>query len=426
MNSRPPRIHFLFLLCFLSLSAFAQNFTVEDRRTAHELLKQMKTIVKEEYYDPKLRKVDFESLCKQADDRIKIAANWNQVYEALAAVLLKFEDSHTVYLPPVRLPINYGWRMQMIGSRCLITSVEAGSDAEMKGLRAGDQVVKIDGITPTNSNLWTIKYLYYVLRPQHGTSLLMQNSEGKVREIEVKVRPDADTGIKLKLPDDEWFFLSSSPDISLVTHRFYSSGSTLYVWKMADFNLTNTEIDLFMERAKKHQALILDLRGNRGGYAEALQHLLRHFFDHEVKIGTEKNRKETKTLTVAPIGKEIFSGKLIVLVDSDSGSAAEHFARIIQLEKRGKIIGDRTRGAVMKASKTPFGSMTIAEILMPDGKSLEKIGVTPDEILLPGAADLMNHFDPVLSRAFYEFGLVLGADQAGILFAVKPGEKGEK
>lgn len=419
MYFRPSRIHFIFLLSVLSLSAMAQNFSAPDRRTAHELLKQMKTMVKEEYYDPKLRKVEFESLCKQADDRIKIASNWNQVYEALAAVLLKFEDSHTVYLPPVRLPINYGWRMQMIGNRCLISGIEAGSDAEMKGLKAGDQVVKIDGITPTHSNLWTIKYLYYVLRPQHGVSLLIQNAEGKVREIEIKVMPDADAKVTLNPLEDEWNFLSSSAETTITNHRFHSSSTIVLAWKMPDFNVTNFEIDLSMERAKKHQALILDLRGNRGGSAEALQHLLSHFFDHEIKIGTEKNRKETKTLTVQPIGKDIFTGKLIVLVDSESGSAAEHFARIIQLEKRGKIIGDRTRGAVMKARKTPFGSMTVAEILMPDGKSLEKIGVTPDEILLPDSMELMNRYDPVLSRAFYQFGMVLGSDQAGKLFTAQ-------
>jgi C-terminal processing protease CtpA/Prc len=424
MNFYWPPIHLLFLLAVFSLSAFAQSFSAPARQTARELLKQMKTIVKEEYYDPKLRKVDFDSLCKQADDRIKIAANWNQVYEALAAVLLKFEDSHTVYLPPVRLLINYGWRMQMIGNRCLITSVESGSDAEKKGLKAGDQIVKLDGITPANSNLWTVKYLYYVLRPQHGVSLLIQNSEGKVREIEVKVLPDVEAATAANLFADEWHEVSGS---TVSNQLFHSSSTIILTWKMMDFNLTNFEIDLFMARAKKHQSLILDLRGNRGGEVEALQHLLRYFFDREIHIGTEKNRKETKKMTIQPIGKEIFTGKLIVLVDSDSGSASEHFARIIQMEKRGKIIGDRTRGAVMKAKKTSFGSMSVAEILMPDGKSLEKIGVTPDEILLPDSMDLMNHFDPVLSRAFFLSGLVLGADDAGRIFNAKgQGDKGTK
>ena len=416
MNFRSLRIYILFLLGFFSLSVCAQSFSTQDRQTARELLKQIKTIVKEEYYDPKLRKVDFETLCKQAEDRIKNATSWNQVYEALAAVLLKFEDSHTVYLPPVRLPINYGWRMQMIGNRCLITSVERGSDAESKGLRAGDQIVKLDGITPATNNLWTVKYLYYVIRPQHGTSLLIQTSEGKVREIEIKTMPEAEVVTTLNPLEDEWNISPATRGSATTNHRFHSVGTVVLAWRMPDFNLTNVEIDLFMDKAMEYQALILDLRGNRGGYAEALQRLLQHFFDHEIKIGTEKNRKESKALTIQPIGKNVFTGKLTVLVDSESGSAAEHFARIIQLEKRGKIMGDQTRGAVMKARKAPFGSISVAEILMPDGKSLEKIGVTPDEILLPNSMDLMNRYDPVLSRAFFLFGLVLGADDAGKLF----------
>lgn len=59
--------------------------------------------------------------------------------------------------------------------------------------------------------------------------------------------------------------------------------------------------------------------------------------------------------------------------------------------------------------------------------SLEKIGVTPDEILLPNSMDLMNRYDLVLSRAFFLFGLVLGADDAGKLFNAKvQRDKGSK
>src|SRR2546426_3984765 len=98
-------------------------------------------------------------------------------------------------------------------------------------------------------------------------------------------------------------------------------------------------------------------------------------------------------------------------LDSKSASAAELFAKIIQLEKRGKVMGDRTAGAVMLAifrpgllgdmsngNMIPYGaSVTDADIIMSDGKSMEHIGVTPDELLLPSASDLAGQRDPVLS-----------------------------
>jgi len=77
-----------------------------------------------------------------------------------------------------------------------------------------------------------------------------------------------------------------------------------------------------------------------------------------------------------------------VLIDSKSASAAEIFARLVQLEKRGIVIGDQSAGAVMEArsfshkvgtdSVIPYGtSMTDADVIMSDGKSIERVGVIP-------------------------------------------------
>lgn len=120
----------------------------------------------------------------------------------------------------------------------------------------------------------------------------------------------------------------------------------------------------------------------------------------------------------------------MVLVDSKSGSAAEIFARVVQIEKRGVVIGDRTAGAVMQ-SRT-FGrqmgldtvifygvSVTNADVIMADGKSLEGVGVTPDELLLPTAADLAAKRDPVLTRAAAMAGFELPPDKAGAMFPVE-------
>ena len=104
-------------------------------------------------------------------------------------------------------------------------------------------------------------------------------------------------------------------------------------------------------------------------------------------------------MTAKGRGDAAFAGKLIVLVDSASASSAEIFARTVQLQKRGIVIGDRSAGAVMEARMHPFVQgdpvaifyqflVTDADIVMPDGRSLEGSGVIPDELLLPTGADL--------------------------------------
>ena len=114
-------------------------------------------------------------------------------------------------------------------------------------------------------------------------------------------------------------------------------------------------------------------------------------------------------------------------MDSKSASAPEVFARVIQLEKRGIVLGDRSAGAVMESM--PYmhhvgldmvtfytASVTEANLIMTDGMSLEHTGVTPDEVVLPRAADLASGRDPVLARAVELLGGKLSAEDAGKLF----------
>src|ERR1700674_594908 len=77
--------------------------------------------------------------------------------------------------------------------------------------------------------------------------------------------------------------------------------------------------------------------------------MLGNVFLHDLKIADRVGRKELKPQLANARGGNTFTGKIIVLVDSGSASAWELFARVIQLEKRGQVIGDRTSGSVMEA-----------------------------------------------------------------------------
>jgi C-terminal processing protease CtpA/Prc len=64
-------------------------------------------------------------------------------------------------------------------------------------------------------------------------------------------------------------------------------------------------------------------------------------------------------------------------------------------------------------------SITNADLIMGDGKSLEKVGVEPDELMLPTAADIAGSLDPVLSHAAKLAGVELSPAEAGALFPIE-------
>jgi len=175
----------------------------------------------------------------------------------------------------------------------------------------------------------------------------------------------------------------------------------------------------------------MDLRGNPGGLVKTLERVVGGVVDHDVTIAQRVGRKsDLKPQIAKSRGAGAYAGKLIVLVDSRSASAAELFARVIQLEHRGTVLGDHSSGSVMESVRYQFhqgmntlvfygASITDADLIMGDGKSLEHTGVVPDEVILPSAADLAAGRDPVLARAATLAGVQLDAVKAGQLFPIE-------
>jgi C-terminal processing protease CtpA/Prc len=392
------------------------------------MLGQIKNDLKKHYYDPTLRGMDVDARFRQAEEEIKRAATLGQITAAIAQALLDLDDSHTFFLPPTQTThVDYGWEMQMIGDKCYVIAVRPGSDAEAKGLKAGDRLLSINGFAPTRADLWKMKYYYYALSLQTGLAVVAQSPGAAERPLALaaRVRPGAVVyqGGLLELNLEEEKSRRQFKD----AHRYYTVGEDLFIWRMSRFNMTKEGVDDMMNKARRKRALILDLRGNGGGAEETLLRLIGNFFDRDIKVGDVKRRTETKPLVAKSRGGDIYTGTLVVLVDSASGSAAEVFARVVQLEKRGTVVGDRSAGAVMRSkvyihsvgpdSAIFYGaSITDADLIMSDGKSLEHTGVVPDKLMIPGGIHLAGGRDPVLAYAAGILEAPLDAAKAGALF----------
>lgn len=414
-------------------STFSQSISSQDRDRGVIMLKAVRDDIRKYYYDPAFRGIDLDARTKLAEERIKQAKTNAEVFGTIAQLLLEFNDSHTVFVPPQRSArVEYGWQMQTFGDDCFVIAVKPKSDAEAQGLKPGDKVLKVDGIAPNRANLWFFYYLYTALAPRPVVKVEVQSPGEQPRQLELKAR--VKTGKQVFDLTDTFdlnaLFRELEDEARMTEHRAVEVNKDVVIWRMPSFDLTSDEVDERIDKVKKYRTLIIDLRRNGGGAVETLQRLVGNLFDRDITIGNTKLRKESKPMLAKTRGDSGFKGRLFVLVDSNSASASEVLARVVQLEKRGTILGDLTSGKVMRSRLYPhqigletvvfYGvSVTDADLIMSDGKSLEGIGVTPDEVLLPTGDDLRSQKDSVLSRAAALAGGTLEPAEAGKLFPFK-------
>ena len=429
----------LFTLLLINPITIAQAQKVEDkdRDRGQVMLRMIKTELKKNYYDPAYHGMDVDARFKIASDKIKEATSVGQIFGIIAQVMVELDDSHTFFIPPSRATkTDYGWSMQMYGERCYISKVDKGSDAEAKGVKPGDEVIEAGGYKLDRSNLWKFQYLYNVLRPQPGVRMILRSPNGEPRQLDLMAKQEEGRRM-INLTDyNEYMDLvrKAEREAEFGRDRFMSFGNELLIWKMNEFDLEDSQIDDAMSRVKKHKALILDLRGNGGGWVTTITRIIANLFDRDIKIGDMKSRKETKPVIAKTRGEKAYKGKLTILVDSQSASASEVLARTVQLEKRGTIIGDQTAGAVMTSRQYQeeigidvvvffAASITVSDLIMADGNSLEHKGVMPDEIRIPAAGDLAAGRDVVMSYAASREGITLDPLEAGKFFLIDPRSK---
>jgi C-terminal processing protease CtpA/Prc len=427
------KIGFLGCVIFLSsFTIFSQNLK-NSRSKFQDVIKLIKSEIQKKYFDPGFRGINLEEKAEIAIDLIKQANSEGEMMTIVANFLLEFNDSHLTYIPPIRVSdTDYGWEMSMVGEKCLVTGVSPGSDAEAQGLKVGDEIYTVEGFIPTRENFWKIRYFYQVLINYPALNVFVIKPDGKKFQYVLKAKITKGSSV-VGVNTDDWkkfdWRLQKLRGAE-AGHQIFDGVSGVVVWKMPAFDLQPGKVDDIFGKLKEKDALILDLRGNSGGYVETVLRLIGNVFSEDLTVGMRKTRKETKEQVARTRGKNSFKGRIAVLIDSDSASASEVFARVIQLEKRGIVLGDLSAGMVMESQITTYKdgvddyslyavNMTVADLIMKDGQSLEKKGVQPDEKILPTQKDVAAGRDVVLARAFEAFGFSMTPEEAGKIFARK-------
>jgi carboxyl-terminal processing protease len=149
-------------------------------------------------------------------------------------------------------------------------------------------------------------------------------------------------------------------------------------------------------------AIVLDLRYNPGGEADVAKKVGDLFFSEKTSLGAFRDRNG-KEMTFKFGNKSAYRGRLIVLIDHGSHSAAEVFAKTVQETGRGIVVGETSGGEVVAGGtyKLPSGfslHLAIMDYHSVKGVRLEGVGVQPDVPVAFTAKDFRENKDPVLDR----------------------------
>ena len=229
-----------------------------------------------------------------------------------------------------------------------------------------------------------------------------------VEEIAKKVRGETGTEVTVTVVRDgkEKSFTMKREAINNVSAYVEYDGSTAIVTVTRFDNDTGVMVQGFANEfdEKGVKKVILDLRGNGGGYVSAAKDLLSLWIDGD-KILIQKSKHFGDTEENANLGKAVLKDmKTVVLVNGSSASASEIVAGALQDYGKAKIVGEKTygKGVVQNLYELSGGTVlkvTTAEWYTPNDRSINGEGITPDVEVERTYEDINAMRDPQMDKA---------------------------
>jgi len=312
----------------------------------------------------------FGRLLRLVDSYYVDTTNIDELTEKAIVHLLSELDPHSVYISKEEVqrmnePLQgnfegIGISFNIFKDTLLVTTTIPGGPSEKVGLRAGDRIVEVDGKNIAGTGIKNSD-VFDLLRGEKGTSV----------EIKV-VRKSSDEMLEFKIIRDKI-------PINSLDAAYMLDESTGYI-KLNKFSATTT--DEFTEamnqlNQQNIENLILDLRGNGGGYLKTAIEISDQFLeDNKLIVYTEGTNEPKREYNATTSG--IFeNGNLVVLVNESSASASEIVSGAVQDWDRGLIIGRRSfgKGLVQKPYFLTDGSvvrLTTAHYYTPSGRCIQK------------------------------------------------------
>lgn len=299
------------------------------------------------------------------------AIDLDSLLETQIPSLLKSLDPHSSYIPAEDLETvngelegsfgGIGIQFQVMNDTICVVEVITGGPAEKVGVLAGDRIITVDTVDLIHRNI-SDEDVRTMLRGEKGTSV----------SIKVK-RANATKPLVFNITRGD--IPVTSVDAS------YMIEPTVGYVKVNRFSRTTFgEFLHAISQLKYHgaESMIVDLRGNGGGYMEPAILMANEFLPAYSKIVMTKGRNESENSTVVSDGTGAFVDMpLVVLVDEFTASSSEIFSGAIQDNDRGLIVGRRTfgKGLVQRPIMLPDSSevrLTVQRYYTPSGRCIQK------------------------------------------------------
>lgn len=312
-----------------------------------------------------------EELVRYIDARYVDDLNRDSLIGKAIQSLMGQLDPHSEYLPPEevrRLRETRDGRFSGIGVEFTIMDDTVyvlrtleDSPAREAGLQPGDRLLQVDE-QPVSGVEATVASISDRMRGEQGQRVRLKVWRPGVGNMDLQLRR-ASVQVPSVLPG----MMLDSVTGYIAIRRF---GAQTYREFMQQFERLSNEHSM--------QDLLLDLRGNPGGYLQEAVNILSQLFSERNRllvytVGRQKDRREYATS-----GKNFFPvGRLVILVDEYSASASEIVAGAIQDWDRGIIAGRRTfgKGLVQEQYSLSNGAavlLTVARYYTPSGRSIQR------------------------------------------------------
>ncbi len=325
-------------------------------------------------------------------------------YGAIKGLVDGLNDPVTVFLSPDEtqdyLDSNKG-KFEGIGAelgyedgKVVVISPLSGSPAEESGLRSRDVIVGVDGEDISDNNIYEVVAL---IRGDQGTTVtLTVIRAGETMEIEITRGEITVTSVTVDSLDNDIAYIDLD--------RFTEATASAWIsrWDTVVQDVVGADVD----------AVILDLRGNPGGYFNAAIWAAGDFLEENSLVSKQVNRDGGESEFRVERQGYLLEIPLVVLVDEGSASASEILAGALQYYDRAYIIGEETfgKGTAQEVINYTNGAslhITTLKWVLPDERELSQEDVVvPDKIVEYDDEDFLSGEDPQLDEAYEYLGII--------------------